>query len=765
MALTERSGSGFIVGGVTDTTPDWLGSYNEGYDAAQQQKTTALNQQEARQRMGLAAAQEQRLAARFADEQADRAAALEAARLGAQMPSEVPFDATPGAGLMAPYQVPVAPEPRAPSDKYAGELTQPISRDQFAQLLPEMTRLEQAEGLPNNYLETISMLESSGGANMGTGEKFIGIFQIGPEVAADFGVTPEQLKDPRVNAQVAAKLAARNAKIIRARLNREPQPWELYLAHQQGAGGAASLLQNPSMNVVDVMTNVYGGDRERARQAVIQNGGREDMTAAEFAGLWAQKFGGALPQQPQQAGVLTASGPSITGPSDFPSYEVNPQGSPIGEYYRKAGADAARQSALQLIEGQLSWDASSSPIMDLGRDIFGTVAGKEQFAANKAQNATALEWYRAPNVRDWLLANPQALTAASKDPLVFYNQYKDQLAAAPSAQTQPAAPATPGLQTQPTTPVAGAPAAPATPGLQTQPPPAAPAPPTQLNLAPIAARDLIPSTSAADYAGVNDGTGSLASSIARTRTGEVPKTPDTGMYVVEPAMIANERRLLAAQRSEIQRQLQMASMARDLPTIYKLRDQAAQNQLANNLMGAMEVIATMQQGDDEQFAQTLSGLTQGKQRLQPRSDGAFNVYYDNRLVGEGISRNQIIASLRMQYDQQYQALAAAQAKVAGERDLELFKNELKIREQVTTEEAKMYANTAAKRDELAIKNANPEYNITVGDDGTVTAVPKTGNPTPIRFEPQPILDPDGEPVLDGEGNPRYKLVPMPVQGR
>jgi hypothetical protein len=237
------------------------------------------------------------------------------------------------------------------------------------------------------------------------------------------------------------------------------------------------------------------------------------------------------------------------------------------------------------------------------------------------------------------------------------------------------------------------------------------------------------------------------------------------MYLFEPAMITNERRLLAAQRSEIQRQLQMASMVRDLPTIYKLREQAAQNQLANNLMGAMEVIATMQQGDNEQFAQTLSGLTQGKQRLQLRSDGAFNVYYDNRLVGEGISRNQIIASLRMQYDQQYQALAAAQAKAAGERDLELFKNELKIREQVTTEEAKMYANIAAKRDELAIKNANPEYNITVGDDGTVTAVPKTGNPTPIRFEPQPILDPDGEPVLDGEGNPRYKLVPMPVQGR
>lgn len=774
MALTERSGSGFIVGGVTDTTPDWLGSYNEGVNTAIDQTTARIGQQEARQRMAESAAAEQRRAQLFSNEQADRAAALEAARLGAQMPPEVPFDATRGAGLMPEYQVPVAPEPRAPSEKYAGELaTTPapgaITSDQRMQMLPEWARLEQALGLPNNYLETISMLESSGGTNVGTGQ-YTGVFQVGPEVAAEFGVTPEQLRDPRVNAQVAAKLAAKNANFLRGILGRDPQGWEIYLAHQQGRGGAAALIRNPNANVVDALTPAYGGDRNKAMAAVTQNGGNPNGTAGEFAKKWADKFGGAVPQP-------FTGGPSAQGGGEAPPEMVStpsPTASPLRNDINEFLAKRNRRDVYYNIIN----DLRESPLRGVYDYMFSDQATAEQNAAQSATRAEALQWYQLDEVGNFFNKNPAALVEAQRDPISYFEQNSDAILGAaaeegakgdlpagvavpgaPPATAAPAAPtATPGLQTQPTTPASGAPAAPATPGLQTQPP-------TQLNLAPIAARDLIPSTSAADYAGLDDGTGSLATAVARTRTGEVPKTPDTGMYIVEPMRITNDRRLLAAQKAEIQRQLQMASTTRDFTTIYKLRDQAVQNQLADNLLGAMEVIATMQQGDDETFAKTLSGLTQNRQQLQRRSDGTFNIYYDNQLVGEGIPRNQIIASLRMQYDQQYQALAAAQAKAAGERDLKLLESELKTREQVTAEEAKMYANIAAKRDELEIKNANPEYNITVGDDGTVTAVPKTGNPTPIRFEPQPILDPDGEPVLDGEGNPRYKLVPMPVQGR
>ena len=290
-APQQYSGKGFVLGGVTDTTPDWLGSYNEGYDAAQQQKTTALNQQEASQRMAENAALEQRRALEFANTQADRARIEQGwAQEGGTLPG-LQTQQGPALGPLPGLEIPA---PRAPSPGLMEQgATTPapgaITSDQRMQMLPEWARLEQAEGLPNNYLETISMLESSGGTNVGTGQ-YTGIFQIGPEVAADFGVTPERLRDPRVNAQVAAMLAGRNAAALRGALGREPQPWELYLAHQQGLGGATALLRAPSAKAVDVLASAYGGDRNAAAQAITQNGGNINMTAGEFAGLWAQNM-------------------------------------------------------------------------------------------------------------------------------------------------------------------------------------------------------------------------------------------------------------------------------------------------------------------------------------------------------------------------------------------------------------------------------------------------------------------------------------------
>ena len=735
-APQQYSGKGFILGGVTDTTPDWLGSYNEGYDAAQQQKTTALNQQEASQRMGLAAAQEQRLAARFADEQADRAAALEAARLGAQMPSEVPFDATPGAGLMAPYQVPVAPEPRAPSDKYAGELTQPISRDQFAQLLPEMTRLEQAEGLPNNYLETISMLESSGGTNVGTGQ-YTGVFQVGPEVAAEFGVTPEQLRDPRVNAQVAAKLAAKNANFLRGILGRDPQGWEIYLAHQQGRGGAAALIRNPNANVVDALTPAYGGDRNKAMAAVTQNGGNPNGTAGEFAKKWADKFGGALPQP-------FTGGPSAQGAGEAPPEMVStpsPTASPLRNDINEFLAKRNRRDVYYNIIN----DLRESPLRGAYDYLFSDQATAERNAEKSATRAEALQWYQSDEVGNFFNANPAALVEAQRDPIRYFEQNSDAiLGAAAEAGAKgdlPAGVTLPG-------------AAPAvTPGLQTQP--------TQLNLPNVAARDLIPSTSAADYAGVNDGTGSLANAIARTRKGEVPKTPDTGLYIVEPMRIGNEMQQLASQREVLVRRFEQARQLRDFNALNDIEDKIMQVDAANNLMQAMQVVVQAQQGDDEALARAMSGITEGRQQLQPRSDGTYNIYFDGKLAYEAVPRDQIIASLRMQYDAQFQAQVAARATATAERGQKVFESELKTAEEIAKQEAEAYKQIAVDRQKeilrVQLQQANPERTAVEGSDGRIYMYDKNGRAPPVVFEMQPELDVYGDPLMRGD-MPVMKLI-------
>ena len=215
-APQQYSGKGFILGGVTDTTPDWLGSYNAGVDTAILQNTARLGQQQTRQNMAENAAAEQRRATNFANEQADRARIEQGwAQEGGTLPG-LQTQQGPALGPLPGLEIPAPRAPRPGLMEQGATTPAPgaITSDQRTQMLPEWARLEQAAGLPNNYLETISMLESSGGTNVGTGQ-YTGIFQIGPEVAADFGVTPEQLRDPRVNAQVAAKLAARNAAALR----------------------------------------------------------------------------------------------------------------------------------------------------------------------------------------------------------------------------------------------------------------------------------------------------------------------------------------------------------------------------------------------------------------------------------------------------------------------------------------------------------------------------------------------------------------------
>lgn len=71
-----------------------------------------------------------------------------------------------------------------------------------------------------------------------------------------------------------------NRVALNASLGRNPTDAELYLAHQQGANGAAALLSDPDAKAVDVV----------GRDAVINNGGNEDMTAGEFANKWISKY-------------------------------------------------------------------------------------------------------------------------------------------------------------------------------------------------------------------------------------------------------------------------------------------------------------------------------------------------------------------------------------------------------------------------------------------------------------------------------------------
>lgn len=134
------------------------------------------------------------------------------------------------------------------------------------------------------YLTRTAQLESSGGRNLANPSSSArGPFQFISSTAAQYGLSDPMDFDASTDA--AARLAMDNYNYLKSNLGREPTMSELYLAHQQGAGGALKLLKDPNAKAVDVV----GVD------AVRLNGGAPGMTAGQFAGLWTSKFGDAGP--------------------------------------------------------------------------------------------------------------------------------------------------------------------------------------------------------------------------------------------------------------------------------------------------------------------------------------------------------------------------------------------------------------------------------------------------------------------------------------
>lgn len=135
-------------------------------------------------------------------------------------------------------------------------------------------------GVDPGALVTIGRLESDldpGARNPSSSAG--GLFQFVDDTWSSYGRGGD-----RFNADDASDAAARlyldNAAALQKQIGREPAPWEVYLAHQQGAGGAGKLLSQPDARAADLV----------GEAAVKQNGGRADMTASEFAGLWERKY-------------------------------------------------------------------------------------------------------------------------------------------------------------------------------------------------------------------------------------------------------------------------------------------------------------------------------------------------------------------------------------------------------------------------------------------------------------------------------------------
>ncbi|WP_375703875.1 transglycosylase SLT domain-containing protein [Bartonella sp. AD13SXNS] len=148
-------------------------------------------------------------------------------------------------------------------------------------------------GLPESYLYRVAQVESGGNPNARNPRSSAGgLYQFIDSTAKQYGL--QDRFDPMQAADAMGRLTLDNRNHLSRVLGRAPTDAELYLAHQQGAGGAARLLQNPHANAAQIVGS----------NAVGLNGGNSGMRASDFVNRVLQMYGG----QPYRASPIAQGG-------------------------------------------------------------------------------------------------------------------------------------------------------------------------------------------------------------------------------------------------------------------------------------------------------------------------------------------------------------------------------------------------------------------------------------------------------------------------
>lgn len=217
-----------------------------------------------------------------------------------------PFPASGPAGQASPVDPGMLPPANAATARPTVSPSAPAlaspAKQPTPSLLPLFVKASQSSGVSPSYFATSAQLESRDNPNARNGNAE-GLFQFMPATAKEYGILDPN--DPAVATAGEAKFAAANKSALTQMLGRPPTDAELYLAHQQGATGAAELIGNPNAKAADLV----GVD------AVVGNGGNPKMTAAQFVALWRGRYNrtAAGTQNFGLAGGLS-SGPGVAMP-------------------------------------------------------------------------------------------------------------------------------------------------------------------------------------------------------------------------------------------------------------------------------------------------------------------------------------------------------------------------------------------------------------------------------------------------------------------
>jgi transglycosylase-like protein with SLT domain len=158
-----------------------------------------------------------------------------------------------------------------------------------------------ATGMPIDLLTRVVKIESGGDPTAVTGS-YKGLFQLSDEEFKRYGGT--NIFDAGENAKIGAQKLKEESTAFRNHFGRDPTPTEIFLMHNQGAGGAAAHTANPDKPAWQNMASTAEGRQKGeawAKAAIWGNipsnlkaqfGSVENVTSGQFTELWRQKLEG-----------------------------------------------------------------------------------------------------------------------------------------------------------------------------------------------------------------------------------------------------------------------------------------------------------------------------------------------------------------------------------------------------------------------------------------------------------------------------------------
>ena len=174
--------------------------------------------------------------------------------------------------------------------------------------------LEQKYNLPEGYLRGMSWVESQYGSQHDRpGSQYKGMFQMGQHERQQYGV--KNPADWRQSAEGAARLGAANKTQLESSLGRPVTGQELYIAHQQGQGGARSLLSHPNAPAGSAVNPKF----------IRSNHGNPNAPASQFTQKFAERYNQAPGGNGEQAATQYAKNDAPMPPSRPGDLNQQPQ--------------------------------------------------------------------------------------------------------------------------------------------------------------------------------------------------------------------------------------------------------------------------------------------------------------------------------------------------------------------------------------------------------------------------------------------------------